>query len=154
MNTKNKVAVIISDALRYEIAEELIEVIEKEEGYTAELEPMLSTLPSYTQLGMAALLPHQKLTILEDGNVQVDGQSSTGLDNRSKILSGAVEKGGLALRADELLSMNRDKYREATKGQPVIYVYHNQIDHVGDDRDFEVRVFDVVETTFAEILDL
>ena len=50
--------------------------------------------------------------------------------------------------------MNRDKYREATKGQPVIYVYHNQIDHVGDDRDFEVRVFDVVETTFAEILDL
>jgi len=129
-------------------------VIEKEEGYTAELEPMLSTLPSYTQLGMAALLPHQKLTILEDGNVQVDGQSSTGLDNRSKILSGAVEKGGIALRADDLLSMNRDKYREATKGQPVIYVYHNQIDHVGDDRDSEVRVFDVVETTFAEILDL
>jgi uncharacterized protein (TIGR02687 family) len=154
LNTKNKVAVIISDALRYEIAQELIEVIEKEEGYTAEIEPMLSTLPSYTQLGMAALLPHQKLTILGDGNAQVDGQSSTGLDNRSKILSGAVEKGGLAIRADDLLSMNRDKYREVTKGQQVIYVYHNQIDHAGDDKVSEGRVFDVVGKTFTEILDL
>jgi uncharacterized protein (TIGR02687 family) len=154
INTKNKVAVIISDALRYEIAQELIEVIEKEEGYTAELEPMLSALPSYTQLGMAALLPHQKLTILGDGNVQVDGQPSVGLENRSKILSVAVEKGGLAMRADDLLAMNRDKYRDATKGHQVVYVYHNQIDHAGDDKVSEGRVFDVVERTFTEILDL
>ena len=154
LGTKNKVAVIISDALRYEIAQELMEVIEKEEGYTAEIEPMLSALPTYTQLGMAALLPHQKLTILGDGNAQVDGQSSIGLDNRSKILSSAVEKGGLAIRADDLLSMNRDKYREVTKGQQVVYVYHNQIDHVGDDKVSEGRVFDVVDKTFTEILDL
>jgi len=134
LSTKNKVAVIISDALRYEIGQELAGEIEKEEGYTAEIEPILSSLPTYTQLGMAALLPHHELTILKDGSVQVDGQSSKGLDNRSNILSNAVEKGAIALRVEDLLSMNRDKYREVTKGAQVVYIYHDQIDHTGDDK--------------------
>ncbi len=151
---KLKVAVIISDALRYEIGQELVEVIEKEEGYTAEIEPMLSTLPSYTQLGMAALLPHEQLAITKDANVLVDGQSSQGLDNRSKILSGAVEKGAMAFRAEDFLSMNRDRYREETKGAQVVYIYHDQIDHTGDDKVSEGRVFDVVDKTFEEILNL
>lgn len=151
IGSKNKVAVIISDALRYEIGQEFVERIEKQEGYSAEVEPMLASLPSYTQLGMAALLPHKELTITEDGNVQVDGQSSMGLDNRLKILSRTVEKGALALRADDLLAMNRDKYREITKGAQVVYVYHDQIDHAGDDKLSEGRVFDAVEKTFEEL---
>ena len=81
----------------------------------------------------------------------MDGQSATGLDNRSKILSRAVEKGGIALRAEDLLAMNRDKYREVTKGAQVVYVYHDQIDHAGDDKVSEGRVFDVVDKTFEEI---
>jgi uncharacterized protein (TIGR02687 family) len=152
LGTKNKVAVIISDGLRYEIGQEFIEKIEQEEGYSAEIESMLSTLPSYTQLGMAALLPNEELTILEDGNVLVDGQPSGGLENRSKILSGAIEKGALALRAEDLLAMNRDKYREVTRGAQVVYVYHNQIDHTGDDKVSEGRVFDVVDKTYEDLI--
>jgi uncharacterized protein (TIGR02687 family) len=151
---KLKVAVIVSDALRYEIGQELVGVIEKEEGYTAEIEPMLSTLPSYTQLGMAALLPHQQLAITKDANVLVDGQSSQGLENRTKILSAATQKGAIAFRAEDFLSMNRDRYREETKGAQVVYIYHDQIDHTGDDKVSEGRVFDVVDKTFEEILNL
>ncbi|MBM3138617.1 MAG: BREX-1 system phosphatase PglZ type A, partial [Chloroflexi bacterium] len=151
---KNKVAVIISDALRYEIGQELAEIIEKEEGYSVEIDSMLSELPSYTQLGMAALLPNSELKILPDGNVLVDGKPSAGLENRSKILSNTVDKGSIALRSEELLSMNRDKYREVTKGAQVVYVYHDQIDHVGDDRTSEGQVFDVVEKASSEILTL
>jgi TIGR02687 family protein len=151
---KNKVAVIISDALRYEIGQELVQAIEKEEGYTANIEPLLSMLPSYTQLGMAALLPHQELTLLKDGNVLVNGQSAQGLENRSKILSGAVEKGAIAFRAEDFLAMNRDRYREVTKGAQVVYIYHDQIDHAGDDKVSEGRVFDVVDKTIEEILNL
>lgn len=154
LGTKNKVAVIISDALRYEVGQELVGTIEQAEGYSAELEPLLATLPSYTQLGMAALLPHQELSILPDGNVQVDRQASLGLDNRSRILSNAVGKGAIALRAEDLLSMNRDQYREVTKGAQVVYVYHNQIDQVGDDKMSEGRVFDAVEKTLGEIRSL
>lgn len=151
---KNKVAVIISDALRYEIGQELVEMIEKEEGYTAEIASMLSTLPSYTQLGMAALLPHRDLTILKDGNVQVDGQSSQGSENRSKILASTIKNGALAFRAEDFLSMNRERYREATKGAQVVYIYHDQIDHAGDDKVSEGRVFDVVDKTFEELFSL
>ena len=151
LDTKNKVAVIISDALRYEIGQELVTLIEQGEGYSAESEPMLAMLPGYTQLGMAALLPHKTLTLLPDGNVQVDGQLSAGLENRTKILAGAVEKGSIALRAEDLLAMNRDTYREVTRGAQVVYVYHNRIDHTGDDKMSETQVFDAVETAFQEI---
>ena len=59
----NKVCVIISDAMRYEIGEELQRVIRQEDKFAAELIPMLAMLPSYTQLGMAALLPHKELAL-------------------------------------------------------------------------------------------
>ena len=51
-----KVFVVISDALRYEVGEELLRRIRQEDRYDAELVPALTLLPSYTQLGMAALL--------------------------------------------------------------------------------------------------
>ena len=48
---------IISDAFRYE-AEEMLGRINREQRYQASMDHMLSSLPSYTQLGMAALLPN------------------------------------------------------------------------------------------------
>src|SRR5690606_27521011 len=59
----HKVAVIISDALRYEVAEECLRSIRALDRFNAELSAMISALPSYTQLGMAALLPHKDLAM-------------------------------------------------------------------------------------------
>ena len=91
LNKGNKVCVIISDALRYEIGDELLSLIRREDRYQAELEPVLSMLPSYTQLGMAALLPNRELAITdnETGAVQVDGLSSQGMAGRIRILGQA-----------------------------------------------------------------
>ena len=48
---------------------------------------MISSLPSYTQLGMASLLPNNELEIKStDDTVYVDGKSSKGKDARIKIL--------------------------------------------------------------------
>jgi uncharacterized protein (TIGR02687 family) len=154
IGSKNKIAVIISDALRYEIGEELVRVIQEEDRYTAELEPMLASLPSYTQLGMAALLPHQNKTILKDGNVQVDGQSAAGTENRAKILARSSKDQATAVKASEFLQMNRDESRELAKANQVIYVYHNQIDAAGDKLETEGRVFDAVEDALPEILNI
>ena len=63
LDRNHKVFVIISDGLRYEIGEELLREIRQEDRYDAELDPALTLLPSYTQLGMAALLPHERLEI-------------------------------------------------------------------------------------------
>ncbi|HND48420.1 MAG TPA: BREX-1 system phosphatase PglZ type A, partial [Anaerolineales bacterium] len=154
LGSKNKLAVIISDALRYEIGEELVRVIQEEDRYTAELEPMLASLPSYTQLGMATLLPHTHKTIVKDGNVQLDGQSATGTENRAKILSAATANEATAIKASEFLALNRDESRELTKTNRVLYIYHNQIDAVGDDTKSEERVFDAAQDSLREIMDI
>src|SRR5690606_18401667 len=57
LDKNNKICVIISDAFRYEAGEEMVGRIRQEDRYQAKLDHALSSLPSYTQLGMASLLP-------------------------------------------------------------------------------------------------
>lgn len=148
-----KIAVIISDALRYEAAEELGSLIRREDRFDAELSAMLSTLPSFTQLGMAALLPHTQLTVLDGDKalVHVDGERSVGTANRAKILESVK---GTAVLADDLLGMSREEARDLFRSHQVVYVYHNRIDETGDNAKSESRVFEAVEQTFTEIIEL
>lgn len=148
----NKIFVIISDALRYEIGEELLRLIRQEDRYEAELTPALTLLPSYTQLGMASLLPHEQLAIGDDGAVLVDGNSSQGLENRKKILDRALPGRSTALGADDFLRMNRDDSRALFRDHEVVYLYQNRIDAVGDKRDSEEQVFEGVEKALEELI--
>lgn len=54
---KQKVAVIISDALRYEVAHELLNELHKDDKNISELAFQLASIPSETSFGMANLLP-------------------------------------------------------------------------------------------------
>lgn len=150
----NKIFVIISDALRYEIGEELLHLIRQEDRYEATLEPALSVLPSFTQLGMAALLPHKTLTLAGDkaDSVVVDGNSSQGTENRKKILEKALPGRATALLATELLAMSREQSRALFRDYEVVYIYHNRIDATGDKRDSEERVFDEAAETLDELI--
>ena len=150
----NKVFVIVSDALRFEVGEELLRLIRQEDRYDAEIEPALCVLPSYTQLGMAALLPHESLELSADGGttVLVDGNSSQGTANRGAILERALPGSATAIQANDLLSMGRDESRTLIRDHEVIYVYHNRIDAAGDSRDTEERVFEAVDDTLNELV--
>ena len=53
---KQKVAVIISDALRYEVAHELMNELHKDDKNVSELAFQLASIPSETSFGMANLL--------------------------------------------------------------------------------------------------
>lgn len=152
----NRVCVIISDAMRYEIGDELLSLIRQEDRYSAELEPALSMLPSYTQLGMAALLPHRTLEIAgnESGTVLVDGQSSQGTANRTKILQAALGGRGQALTAEDFMLLNRDDSRDLLKANDVVYIYHNRIDHTGDKIHSEGQAFEAAEQTLHDIVRL
>lgn len=151
-----KVYVIISDAMRYEIGDELLSRIRQEDRYDANLEPALSMLPSYTQLGMAALLPNQELALAdnESGSVQVDGKSSQGTANRIKILRQHTSQRTTALKADELVALNKEDCRALVRDHDVVYIYHNRIDATGDKRDSEERVFEAVEDTLQDLIRL
>jgi uncharacterized protein (TIGR02687 family) len=150
---KGKVCVLISDAFRYEIGEELQSLMRQEDRFDAELEPALAMLPSYTQLGMAALLPNKTLTLMNDetGQALVDGQSAMGTANRGKILA-LVVPAATAIQAEDLMQMGRDESRALVRDNEVIYVYHNLIDKTGDTRDTEERVFAAAEETLQELI--
>ena len=155
LNNRKKVYVIISDAFRYEVADELLSLVRREDRYEAELAPMLGMLPSYTQLGMAALLPNRQITFIEDGSgaVSVDGISTQGTSNRDRILKDSAPNAS-AIRAEDLLSMSRDDCRALVRDNDVIYVYHNRIDIVGDKRESEEKVFEAVEEALVELITL
>lgn len=146
---ENRVFVIISDALRYESAAELRERILLEDRYTATLTAVLGSLPSYTQLGMASLLPHTKLTFEEQSDiVYADGISTHGTPNRTKVLQKSYA-GSIAIVAEDFLKMNaKTEGREFTKPYNVIYIYSNNIDKTGDDKTSEGKVFEATETEF------
>ncbi|MFI7033708.1 BREX-1 system phosphatase PglZ type A [Microbispora rosea] len=149
---RRKAVVIVSDALRYEIADELGSRIRQEDRFDATLDAVLGVLPSYTQLGMAALLPHATIGHSGKGDlVDVDGQPSAGTGNRSKMLAGVL---GTAVPAEDLLSMTRDEIRELYQQYQVLYVYHNRIDAIGDKQGTERQVFEAAEKTLEELVDL
>lgn len=57
-----KTLVIVSDALRYEVAAELAERLERDTKGSAELGSVHGVFPSITEFGMAALLPHNTMS--------------------------------------------------------------------------------------------
>lgn len=147
-----KAVVIISDALRYEVAEELGSRIRQEDRFDATLDAVLGVLPSYTQLGMAALLPHSTLKYSADAKtVLADDQQTNGTLFRGKIL---MSVGGAAIQAEDFKALNADERRDLFKANRILYVYHNRIDATGDKPGTERQVFEAVEDTLRDIVDL
>lgn len=142
-----RVYVIISDAFRFEAAQELTNELNGRYRFTANLKAQLGVLPSYTGLGMASLLPHEEISYNDSGTVLVDGKSSSGLANRQKLLA-AVE--GTAILADDFMAMSKIDGREFIKPYRVIYIYHNQIDQTADTGN-EEKTFQSVRTTIDEL---
>ena len=143
-----RVYVIISDALRYEVAAELTGELNAISRFDADLASQLGVLPSYTSLGMAALLPHQTLDYKANGDVEVNKLPTASLEQRSKILA---EVSGTAVKAEDLLAMSRDKGRVFVKPHRIVYVYHNQIDAAGDSASTESNTFSATRTTINEL---
>lgn len=149
----NRVFVIISDGLRFESATELRERILQEDRYTATLTPVLGSLPSYTQLGMASLLPHKDLTFNDNTEIVfTEGQSTQGTPNRTKVLQ-SVNSKMVAISAIDFLKMNaKSNGRDFIKPYNVIYIYSNIIDKTGDDKTSESKVFEATESEFDNLV--
>lgn len=144
-----RVAVIISDAMRYEVAVEISEILNKDTWGLIDLDFMAGVLPSYTKLGMASLLPHKTLEYKEK-EVFVDGINSEGLENRKKILQNNCLE-SFAIRYEDFMKCSREEARELVKGKKIFYIYHNKIDSTGDKQSSENSVFNAVEETIFEI---
>lgn len=145
--------VIISDALRYEVAAELSETLVRSTKGTAKLESMQAIFPSITKFGMAALLPGRQLSVNEDMEVLVDGMPTRSTVERQKILCDANSK-SVAVQYTDILNMKRAERRELVSGKDVVYIYHNTIDAIGDKAVTEQKVFEACEDTVQELSNL
>ena len=85
-----RVFVILSDALRFEVAEELSESLPRTTKGTVKLEAVQSMFPSITKFGMAALLPGKTLSVTEDMHVFVDEMPTRTTADREKIYAPAT----------------------------------------------------------------
>ncbi|WP_119005901.1 BREX-1 system phosphatase PglZ type A [Salmonella enterica] len=148
-----RVFVIISDALRYEVAEELGNQINTEKRFTAELRSQLGVLPSYTHLAMAALLPHDEICYQPGSGdiVYADGLSTSGTPNRDTILK---KYKGMAVKSDDLLKWKNQQGRDLIRDYEVVYIWHNTIDAMGDSASTEEKTFEACRNAVVELKDL
>lgn len=149
---KHKTAVIISDGFRYGCAVELYAELQKDEKRQPTIKPMISTIPSHTSLGMAALLPNQKIDY-DEKTILVDDKKVSDTEGREAILMKYVPN-SKAITARKLNNLTVPDLRETFKGLELIYVYHNQIDYTGDKEISQHKVFDAAQETIAELTKL
>ena len=152
LNKKTKTVVIISDALRYGCGVELKEELDKNPTWTNTIQPMLSTVPSYTALGMASLLPNKEIKY-DNKNILVDGKYCSNREYRERILQD-YNPNAIAVNFDDINSMNQSKLRDLTKGKDLVYIYHDQIDAIGDHAPTENEVFAASQVAIDEITKL
>lgn len=149
-NADSRVFVIISDALRYEVAVSLSKQIQREMQGKVTLGNMQSIFPSITKFGMAALLPHKELSVEMRGDVLTvlaDGQS-TASTNRNNVLKSA-NTNSVVLQFKDIVSMKRAERSALVKGMDVVYIYHDTIDEVSHHSDS--AVFTACNKAIAEI---
>lgn len=148
---ENRVFVIISDALRYEVAASLAEQLRRETQSKVVLSACAGIFPTVTKFGMAALLPHKQLSIKErsNGDLQIlaDGMS-TDAGNRDKVLK-AANRNSVALKYKEIAPMKRAQRSVLVKGMDVVYIYHDKIDEASHTSDS--MVFPACDDAIEEI---
>ncbi len=148
----SKVYVIISDAMRYEVAATLAEQLRRETQAKVDLKSMQAIFPTITKFGMAALLPHKELSIeLRSGKTErlavlADGQS-TEASNRDKLLK-AADSASVALKYKDIIGMKRADRQALIKGMNMVYIYHDTIDEAGH---LESSIFSTCDTAIEEL---
>ncbi|MCY0900473.1 MAG: BREX-1 system phosphatase PglZ type A, partial [Firmicutes bacterium] len=145
-----RVFVVISDALRYEVAAELSEALGHSTKGKATLEAVQSVFPSVTKFGMAALLPGKEVSVNDKMEVFVHGKPTASTVQRGMILNTA-NSDSVAVTYKDLLQMRQQERRDLIAGKDIIYIYHNTIDAIGDKPNTESKVSEACGTAIDEL---
>jgi uncharacterized protein (TIGR02687 family) len=147
---RERVFVLVSDALRYEAGEELATRLNGRLQGQVELTAMQASLPTYTRLGMASLLPGRAISMNGSGAVLRDGRPTDSLEARGDILSAHAD-GAVALRWSDFDALTVQQGEAVIRGKRVIYLYHDVIDAIGDQSRSETRTFAAVQQAIDEL---
>lgn len=140
---KTKEVVIVCDALRYEVAVELIQALMKE-NVNPTVSTMLANLPTETKYCKTALFPHSTLG-LSGNDMVVDGKVLSTTEQRTAHLD-QYRPGARCIDYVELMNMGSQAQRELFK-RPLVYIFYNAIDEASHSQ----SPFEVIRTCRAAI---
>jgi len=133
---EGKVAYVWVDALRFEMARELCRLLA--EDFKLELQPAIATIPTITEIGMAALLPKAN----ESAKVVSVGGGKLGLEIAGKVIKDRKDRvaflkehAGVPVfdaKLDDLLPKPRKKVRDGIQNNQLILITSQEIDELGE----------------------
>ncbi len=150
---KNKLVVIISDALRYEVAQELLKSLSREK-HIAKLSAWRTILPTETKYSKQTMLPHHSLSLVRnDSGVEmaVDGQILRTIEMRSSHLD-ENRPNAVCVSYTDYVKNNMAENRELFK-HPLVYLYHDTIDDAGHGQN-PVDVIDACRRSIEQLSSL
>lgn len=132
---RGKVAYVLVDALRYEMAFDLVTNVLSED-FNAQLQSMVATVPTITEIGMAALMPNaDRGQIVEVGEgklgYQIDDTILKERSDRVEYLKQFVAGNLLDLKLDEL-RIRRKAVQDKIAEADFILVTSQEIDQFGE----------------------
>jgi len=136
------VAIIIVDALRYELAKELQDKLKE---FKTTLKPFITILPSITEVGMAAILPHKKMEFVESADqfrVKIDNQIIKDKSDRKKIILNALPE-TIFFNLNDIESLHSSEIKKKIKNKNRLFLFSNEIDSMGE------NVEDISLSTFS-----
>lgn len=126
-NCETKQVVIVSDALRYELAAELVKSLTAKK-HIAKLEAMLASMPTETKYTKLTLFPHSELKFA-DLDMLVDGSSRPSADTRTELLQ-KYKPNAVCVDYTTVTQQSNKDNRELFKS-PLVYIMHNTVDEAG-----------------------
>ncbi|MDV2994019.1 MAG: hypothetical protein N4J56_003673 [Chroococcidiopsis sp. SAG 2025] len=132
---EGKTAYVWVDALRYEMAHELVQTLT--EDYNLTLQSSVATVPTITEIGMAALLPSaDKVRVVAAGDsklgLEINGTVLKDRTSRTKFLQENAGVFVFITKLEDLLPQPKKKDREGIEQAELILVTSQEIDAIGE----------------------
>lgn len=133
---EGKVAYVWVDALRFEMARELCRLLA--DDFTLECRAAIGTMPTITEIGMAALLPkaHESAKVVSVGGgklgLEIDGKI---IKDRKDRVAYLKEHAGVSVfdaKLDDLLPKPGKKIKDGIQNNQLILITSQEIDELGE----------------------
>ncbi|UOK42512.1 MULTISPECIES: BREX-1 system phosphatase PglZ type A [Flavobacterium] len=147
-----KMAVIISDAFRFELGYELYNDLLADSKNNLTIQPCLASIPSYTNLGMSNLLPNKGITVEkgeQDLVYKINGKP-TNSQYRQSILQAVVPE-SCTIDYAEIIKFDRETGRKFFIENKLVYIYHDWMDAIGDKKRTEHETFEETAKVVEQI---
>ncbi|MEM3572820.1 MAG: PglZ domain-containing protein [Nitrososphaeria archaeon] len=150
-------AIFFIDALRYELGKELEKLL-KDKEYDVKLVPILSSIPSITELGMASLFPHESiLAKVDNGRLKIllDETILVGTkETRDNILKDRLNDKAILIELSEVLRSSPSSLKTKIEKYDYIIISDRDIDIAGTYLlEISVNLFNDVVARLSEAVD-